>query len=177
MDTLQINSLKRWIGIKSIELGVAQIRQVDTDISTKNDQSNILVMGLYNADHSLSPILRDSTYYYTSYDNWITITNLITDITKTFPWEAERFDCDKRSTLASSLVALLFRINTCCRAYCQVTDINTGKTDYHYPNIFVDDSGIAYLWDEDQNGLIQKITGQGMVAGVWKYQFLKVETI
>jgi hypothetical protein len=176
-NTLQINSLKQWLAIKSIELGVAQIRQIDTDISTKNDKSGMLVMSVYGIDHSLTPTLRDSIYYYTSAENWTTITNLITDITKTFTWEAERFDCDKRSTLAASLVALLFRLNTCCRVYCKITNINTGNSDFHYPNIFVDDLGVAYLWDLDQQGLVQKITGQDMVAGVWKYHFLAVETI
>ena len=178
MDTLQINSLKQWLSIKFIELGVAQIRQVDTDISTKNDSSALLVSSLVAINPIFSPVLLDSTYYYTSFANWQTIISLMNDITKTFPWESERFDCDKRANLIASMIALIFRLNTCMTVYCEVSSAANGQVLYqHYANIIVDDNGIAYLWDLDNGGMYQKITGNDMIMGKVKYHFYSIRTI
>lgn len=179
MDTtLQINSIKRWLAIKGIEVGIAQIRQIDKDISTKNDGSNLLVSSLTKVDGVLSPVLLDNTYYYTSQDNWDIIIPLLIDITKAFSWEAERFDCDKRATLIASLVSALFRINTCCTAYCRVSEANTNNFKYdHYIITWVDDKGNVWICDQDQNGLSQKIITNDFIMGNCKYHLNQIRTI
>ena len=83
-NALQINSVKRWLAIKFIELGVEQIRTIDQDLSTKNDTSALLVSSAVRIDPMLSPVLLDSTYYYTSFANWQIIIPLLTNITSTF---------------------------------------------------------------------------------------------
>ena len=176
-NALQINSVKRWLAIKFIELGVEQIRTIDQDLSTKNDTSALLVSSAVRIDPMLSPVLLDSTYYYTSFANWQVIIPLLTNITSTFQWESERFDCDKRANLIASMVALIFRLNTCMTVYCQVFDLKGVPLYYHYANIVVDDNGIAYLWDLDNGGMYQKITGNDMVMGQVRYHFISTRTI
>lgn len=175
MDTLQINSIKRMLSQLYIRLGVAQIRQVDTDISTKNDSSTLLMLGLQN--FGIPPVLLDNIYYYTSFENWQTIMQTLNPIVQQFTWEAERFDCDKRANLLASLVSLLFRLNTCGTIYCEVQNVNGGEKYLHYINFIVDDKGIGYIWDADNGGLYQKITGQDMVMGNVKYHFKSARTI
>ena len=176
-NILQINSVKRWLAIKFIELGVQQIRTIDQDLSTKNDTSTLLVSSVTKIDPVLSPTLLDSTYYYTSFANWQVIIPPLNDITANFKWEENRFDCDKRANLIASLVALLFRLNTCMTVYCQVFDLKGVSLYYHYANIVVDDNGIAYLLDLDNGGQYQKITGNNMVMGNVRYHFFSTRTI
>ena len=177
-NTLKINSIKKLLAIKFIELGVQQVREVDTDISTKNDNSNLLVSSLAKLDGTLSPILLDNTYYYTSQDNWNIIIPLLIDITNVFPWEAERFDCDKRASLIAALIPALFRINTCCTAYCKVSEANTNDFKYlHYIISWVDDGGNVWVCDQDQGGITQKITTNDFVMGIGKYHLNSIRTI
>jgi hypothetical protein len=171
-NILQINWIKQLLAIKSIELGVAQIRQ-NADISTKKDGSAILTTAMA----LIPPVLLDSIYYYTSYANWQTIINLLNDITKIFPWEAERFDCDKRANLVACLCSLLFKLNTCGTIYCEIFSLTGTEKYYHYINFIVDDQGVPYIWDADNGGLVQKLTGQDMVMGQTKYHFLSSRTI
>ena len=169
-NTIQINGIKRLLGIKFIELGVAQIRAASTlPVEPKSDNSLFL-----KAAEALGVPLNatDIAYYYTSWDNWQQIINLLNPIAQAFPWEAGKYDCNNRSALMTSLSSLLFEINTCGTTNCEVYDAKTGAFKYgHYANMICDDQGILYLWDVDQGGMFQKVTGNDMIMGVNKYHF------
>lgn len=175
-DILQINSIRRAIGQLGIQVGVSQIREAQSEFSTTLAGIEKIQGAVKNFGISVSQA--DTSYYFTSWDNWRKIIDVLNPIAKNFVWEAERFDCDNRASLMSSLISLLFRINTCGKVYCDVYDAGNGKYKYtHYCNMIVDDAGNCYLWDVDYSGLTQKVTSNLAVMGINKYQFynLRVE--
>ena len=169
MDDLQINALRRTLGQLYIRLGASQVKQAISDFTSTEgtfQQFTDALLKVFN-----TPISQlDSNYYFTSWDNWQKIIAVINPILQNFPWESDRFDCDKRSMLVIGLVALLFDINTVRPFYCEVHDATTGALKYlHYANIIVDDAGNCYLWDVDYGGLFQKITSSPVIMGINKY--------
>lgn len=170
---LQINSIKRQIGSLTFMVAITQLREAisdfsDTELGIEKIENAIKGFGM-----SVTPL--DEKYYYTSWDNWQKIISVLNPIVSNFKWEAERFDCDNRSLLVSSLCSLMFKINTCASVYCDVYDVNTGVYKYrHYANLIVDDNSNVYLWDVDQGGMYQKITSNNVVMGVNKYYLMNV---
>ena len=170
---LQISWLQRTIGGLFIQLGVQQLRNAQTDftVATSNADKILSVarkLGIQSTE-------LDFSYRYTSWDNWLKIIDVLNPILKSFKWEAQVFDCDNRAELVSSLCALIFRINTCARVYCEVLDATTGVSKYlHWCNIIVDTNGSSYLWDVDQNGMTQKITTNNTIMGVNKYKLISM---
>lgn len=172
-DILQINSIRRAIGQLGIQVGVSQIREAQSEFSTTLAGIEKIQGAVKNFGISVSQA--DTSYYFTSRDNWRKIIDVLNPIAKNFVWEAERFDCDNRAFLMSSLVSLLFRINTCTVLYCDVFDATTGRYKYtHYCNLIIDDVGNCYLWDVDYGGMTQKITSNPCVMGVNKYQLFNI---
>ena len=101
----------------------------------------------------------DSKYYFTSFDNWVKIMDSLNPLTKEFYWVAEKRDCDKRAMFISSMVSMLFELNTCRPIYCDVYRVGDGQFAFaHYANIFITNDNQAILWDADEGGLTTKIT-------------------
>lgn len=165
-NQLQINSLKRTLGQLEISLGASQIKGAISDFTDTQGDFNQFCKPLLG----LPTAQLDDTYYFTSFDNWQKIMATINPILKNFPWESERFDCDKRSFLVVALTALLFDINTIRPMYCDVYRVSDGLYAFtHYANVFVDSEGEAWLWDVDENGLSTKITAQNPIISNKKY--------
>jgi hypothetical protein len=175
-NTLQINSIKRALGSLYISLGAQTIRENQSEFSSTLGDINTIRTALNNSGLSGVGIHQlDSSYYFTSWDNWQKMISVLNPIAANFDWEAERFDCDNRSNLMSSLCSLVFRINTCSTLYCDVYDSTTGAYKYaHYCNLITDDAGNCYLWDVDYGGQYTKITSNPVIMGVNKYQFYSI---
>jgi hypothetical protein len=175
MDNLQINSLKRKLGQLYISLGVQQIRDNQSEFSSGVKDETGFTVPLNRIDSNITFTPLDTQYYFTSFDNWVKIIEVLNPIAQMFKWQAERFDCDNRANLMSSLCSLLFRINTCATVYCKVFDATTGVFKYlHNANLIVDDSSNIYLWDVDNGGLYQKITSNPVIMGNLRYNLINV---
>lgn len=168
-NELQVNVIKRAIGQLYMRAGTMQIRNAISDFSDVEGDFGRFCKPLLGLPVSEL----DSKYYFTSWENWQKIIATINPILDHFNWKAERFDCDKRSFLATALTALFFEVNTVRPVYCDVYRVSDGKFAFaHYANIIVDSEGNAWLWDLDENGLVTKITGQNPVINNKRY-FLK----
>jgi hypothetical protein len=44
----------------------------------------------------------------------------------------------------------------------------------HWANCIIDKDGNMYAFDADNNGLMQKITSNGFIMGVWKYDVVNL---
>ena len=165
-NTIQINSIKRKIGQLMIMMGIKQVWDAVSEFTdTEGDFTRFCkpLLGLPVAE-------LDTKYYFTSFENWQKIIETINPILKEFYWKAERRDCDDRAIFTSALVSFLFELNTCRPVYCDVYRVGDGKFAFaHYANIFIDDSGNAYLWDADENGLFTKITSTTPIINNKKY--------
>ena len=149
-----------------MQVGIEQISEAISDFTDKEgtfEQFKKPLLGL--------PVSQlDEKYYFTSWENWQKIIETINPILQMNGWIAERFDCDKRSFLVTSLVALLFEINTVRPIYCDVYRMSDGAFAYaHYANVIVDNNGNSYLWDVDNGGLTTKITSVNPIIGNKKY--------
>jgi hypothetical protein len=113
-------------------------------------------------------------YYSTDFATWQEIIEVVWGILRNFTWTADRADCDNRSNFVTSMVSILFGLNTCAGMYTKVTNINTGATDMHWANCIIDKDGNMYAFDADNNGLMQKITSNGFIMGVWKYDVVNL---
>lgn len=112
----------------------------------------------------------DEKYYFTSFDNWLKIIESLNPLTKEFYWVAEKRDCDKRAMFITSMVSMLFELNTCRPIYCDVYRVGDGQFAFaHYANVFVDSNDNAWLWDVDEGGQITKITSITPIINNKKY--------
>lgn len=175
MDTLQINSINRILGQLYFRLGIQQIREHQSDFTSEMFDFNKFQNAIIKAGITANVVPLDNQYWFASWDNWQKIISILNPIAQNFQWEPERFDCDNRATLMNALCALMFRINTCATCYCSVYMADTDKFLFaHYCNLIVDKDDNVYLWDVDQNGISQKITGNSVVMGVHKYNLIGI---
>lgn len=173
-NILIVNNLKRAIGQLTMQVGIKEISEAISDFSDVKGDFNQFAKPFYSLPNSLPVSQLDDTYYFTSFDNWQKIIATINPILQNNGWIANRFDCDKRSYLVTSLVALLFEINTVRPIYCDV--YMGGQYQFtHYANTFVDTDGNAWLWDADQQGKITKITTQNPMIDLKSYLLKSVK--
>lgn len=166
----QIEKLQRTIGILSAAVSLknlSKIPVVSTEIKSANISKGCNQLGISKNE-------LDVLYYSTDFDTWQEIIEVVWGILKNFTWTADRADCDNRSNFVTSMVSILFGLNTCAGMYTKVTNINTGATDMHWANCIIDKDGNMYAFDADNNGLMQKITSNGFIMGVWKYDVVNL---
>jgi len=121
------------------------------------------------------PISQLDIYYYVA--SWLDCSdalNYIKNIAKNFIWTAEKFDCDNRATLVSTLFNVIMDLNCCGQGYVRVFNNTTGKEiSYHYCNLLVDQSGKLYVFDIDNGGLSKEVkAGSTFIMGNWRYEFV-----
>lgn len=171
---LQINSIKRKIGQLTIVMGIKQIREAQSEFVNFRIDPKDLKDTLKNNGFDLPMSNLDFLIYTTSWENWQKILDVLWGIIQHFPWEAEVFDCDNRSNLATSLCSMMFRINTLMGAYCEVYDANTGAFKYsHWANMMVSNSKV-YFFDPDNNGMRQQVSSNNFVMGGLRYKILSL---
>lgn len=90
-DTIAINKIKRMLGEKFIELGIAQTRDAVSDIPTTERDQAFIRKSLVNFGMSITFL--DDTYYTTSFDNWKKIVEVLNPINQSFAWTKEWYDC------------------------------------------------------------------------------------
>lgn len=172
-EELKINPISRVFSQALIVSGFRGMRNSTQDFAPTVSSSTIINGALFKI--GLPSDNLDIYYYHTYWTSWQKIIPIINALILPFEWTSERFDCDNRSALGSSLVSLLFGLNTNNQLYCEVYDASTKKLKYiHWANIITDIDGNCYLWDLDQNGMVQKITSKEVVMGVNLYKLLKV---
>ena len=164
---IQINRIKRMLGEKFIELGIAQTRDAVSDIPSIEKGQTHLSNAL--ASFGMAIHFLDEDYYTTSFENWQKIIEVMNPIAQTFKWTKEKFDCDNRAMLMSSLIPVMYGLTMCSPCYCDVHTTAGVHIGYHYNNLIIDDAGNVYLWDLDNNCIVQKITNNTPVMGNWKY--------
>lgn len=165
-NTLQINAIRRKMGQLLISAGITQMNESINELAGKEGTFEQFTKPLFGLPVSQL----DSKYYFTSWENWLKIIDALNPLTKEFYWVAEKRDCDKRAMFLTSMVSMLFELNTCRPVYCDVYMNATGQFAYaHYANVIVDNNGIAWLWDADASGQYTKITGTTVVMGDKKY--------
>jgi hypothetical protein len=162
-----INKTKNILGIMYLRLGIAMIKKVVYDIPV----STVQVLPIF-AGIKLYGTELDYQYYTTDWDNWSDILDNVYSILRENPWTAEKADCDNRAEFTSSLISVIYNLNTCGRTFCEVSYLDGKKGNYlHWANIIVDKDGSLYLFDADNGGLKQKITSTTLIAGNVKYIF------
>lgn len=149
--------------IKNLYKGLKPVVLRSGDIKEAMNKITNIIVGFY-----------DKQYYTTNKDNWNEMLDVISAIIKVFEWIKEKFDCDNRARLVSSLCSLLFGLNTCGYVYCETTHINTGKKSLHYANLVVLDDGSLILYDVDnkRRKLVLDI-GKPITMGYKTYKLLK----
>lgn len=168
--TLQINSILRIIGSLEFRVSIMHLRKAQSEFTSSMAGIEKIKNALAKVGINSSISQLDVNYYFTSWDTWQKIIEVLNPIAQNFNWEPELFDCDNRANLMSALVSLMFRINTCVRVYCDVFGDTTGKYRYtHYCNLIIDNNDNVYLWDVDYGGMSQKITSSPVIMGKCKY--------
>jgi hypothetical protein len=170
---LQINSLMRTIGTLQTSVGLKTIMKAASEFETNkitglNILSSLKKLGINSSNVSQL----DALYYTTSWDNWKKILETVWGIVKNFNWVEDKFDCDNRAAFVTVLCGLLFGVNTCSSVYCQRDNQNGGWSGRHWTNIAIDKDGNTYLFDVDNNGLMQKIDNNDCLMGNEKYHFI-----
>jgi len=169
--TIKINAIQRQIGTLMVVTGFKMLSKY-SDFTTIETSNNKVYQALKDVGITLNFSPKDFRYRYTTWENWQEIIKVINGIVKHFPWLAQYFDCDNRSDLASALISLIYKINTCGKVYCEVFDAETGKSKYlHWANLIVDIDDSVYLWDLDNNRMVQKVVSANPVMGSNKYSF------
>lgn len=171
MADLQISALSRVLGSLMITNGVFTLKKNQSEFEIKQGYFQDILSAV--KPFGLDTLNLDNTYYFTSYENWQTIIDLLYNkIIVYFKWEAEKFDCDNRAMLFSALASLIFGLNSVGQVYCEV---KTPTNKYlHWANIFVDKNNICYLFDIDNGGRCQKITGKNMIMGSANYSLISL---
>ena len=99
---------------------------------------------------------QDLSYYITSWDKYKEALDLSYQIVKQFPWRAEVFDCDNRSSFMNVLMSV-FGL-TCGRVHGTVYKALTGEKKYlHWFNCVIDDKKDVYIFDADNGGKWTKV--------------------
>lgn len=113
----------------------------------------------------------DITYWMTDWEIWNSCLDVVNNIAKNFPWKAERWDCDNRSSFVATLCELFLGINTCGQGFGEIVNKDTGQSiAMHWFNLIVDSGGNLYIYDVDNLGLRKQIVlGQPIIMGNWKY--------
>lgn len=172
-NELQINQVKRKLGSTFTSLGIAYTRDALSDIPVVEKNQAFIKNALLNYGMAINFL--DETYYTTSFANWQKIIEVLNPIAKSFVWTKEKFDCDNRAMLMSSLIPVMYGLTMCSPCYCDVYNATTGAhIAWHYNNLIIDDAGQVYLWDVDQNGICQKITNNKPVMGNWRYNLSNI---
>jgi hypothetical protein len=171
-NTAQINQLKRKIGEALISGGIGYTRESISDILPIEKSQDHLRQAISNFGMAITFL--DSSYFTTSFENWKKIIEIMNPICQKFAWTKEKFDCDNRALLMSSLIAVMFGLNSCSPCYCDVFNVNGTHIDWHYNNLIIDDAGNVYLWDVDNHGTVQKITSNTPVMNNWKYNLVSI---
>jgi len=171
-NTLAINTIRRKMGQLLISAGITQMNESIKELAGTEgtfEQFCKPLLGL--------PVSQlDSKYYFTSFDNWLKIIESLNPLTKEFYWVAEKRDCDKRAMFITSMVSMLFELNTCRPVYCRVWRVSDGQLAYaHYANVIVDNAGNAYLWDADEGGQFTKITANNPVINNKRYELISIK--
>lgn len=170
---MEVNNIKRMLGTKFIQLGIAYTKDAISDIEKVSKPQQFIRNYLSNFGMAISFL--DDEYYTTSFDNWKKIIEVMNPIGQSFKWEKEIFDCDNRAMLMSALIPAMYGLTMCSACYCQVFNAHTGKEiGWHYNNLIIDKDGNIYLWDLDQNGIYQKITNNTPIMGNWKYNLSSI---
>jgi hypothetical protein len=172
---LQINAVKRKLGTLMSILGFKYIKEAQNEFQRTKFHIN-QIQQFFNTNGITLPVNNlDVDYFTTSWDNWQKILDTIYPILQEFKWTRETGDCDNRANFMTTTAGILFDVNTCTEIYCHVSNATTGKAiDYHKANIIIDDAGNTYLFDADNGGLRQKITGLNHIMGNWRYQILGI---
>ena len=113
----------------------------------------------------------DVSYFSVSWDDYKEILDTLYGVVKNFKWTEDKYDCDNRSMLLSSLVSLTAILNTCAGLYCEVKTAN-GASFRHWANLVIDKNGELYIFDCDNGGLNQKLTSKNFTMGAWTYELL-----
>ena len=168
---IKIKALSRSFGTALINSGFGMI---------KSSYKNLLVVHFpfshlkdaFDKVVKIPLIQMDYTYYFTTWKNWDKMLDIIWGIIKNFKWEEDKFDCDNRAKLVSSLCSLFFGMNSCGEVYCKITNIKTGASIRHWTNVIVTATGELYLFDVDNSGLRMKLVpGKPITMGRWHYEF------
>ncbi len=171
-NTLQINAIRRKMGQLLISAGISQMNESINELQVTEGTFAQFCKPLLGLPVSQL----DEKYYFTSWDNWLKIIESLNPLTKEFYWVAEKRDCDKRAMFITSMVSMLFELNTCRPVYCQVYRVSDGQLAYaHYANVIVTNDGSAYLWDADENGLFTKITANNPVINNKRYNLIAIK--
>ena len=166
---LKLNLIARTFGTTLMKSGIGMIRSGYEDYEIINSSLRLANDALDKIGLKISVNALDISYYYTTWENWQTIIDVLYGIIKDFKWEADKFDCDNRSNLMTSLCSLLFRINTCAGLYCKVLNLQTGIKYLHWANIIFTKDGKVYLFDVDNFGKYQQIISSDIIMGQNKY--------
>lgn len=168
-NNIQVNSLKRNIGQLEIQLGLKTVNSAISDFTDTQGDFNKFSQALAVLGVPVAQL--DTNYYFTSYDNWQKILQVVNPIIQSMNWLLDKRDCDKQAEFVVGLVAYMFELNTIRPFFCDVYRVSDGAYAYtHYAMVFVDDVGNSYLYDYDNgNGAWGKITSNTPIFGNCKY--------
>ncbi len=156
-----IDKAKNAIGILYLRIGIKTIKGIIYDIPITKMQVIPILSGLKLYGTEL-----DMQYYTTDWDNWSEILDKVYSILGENKWVEDKADCDNRAEFTSSLISIIYNLNTCGRVYCEVSNATTGVAKYlHWANLIIDKDSNIYLFDADAGGLKQKITSSSVVMG------------
>lgn len=167
----QVNRIAIYLGGILIDSGIkfaqsgfkAKVKPIIVSFGTVKDY-------FINAGLGDVPLVQmDMNYFLTTWNIW----GLMIDYTllDKLLWIADKFDCDNRAFLFSSLAAILTGVNSCGTAYGKVyNDATKDFIAYHYFNVIATSDGKLYCYEPHNDGscLIEK--GKPIVIGGWEYR-------
>ncbi len=173
-EEIKINPIARSFGTSLIKSGISVLRSTASEFTPVVYGIRILNDALDKAGIKIPVIGLDYNYYYTSWDNWKKIIDVLYGVIKDFKWESESRDCDNRSNLMTSLCSILFGLNTCAGLYCEVYDLNGNLLYLHWANLIITNGGQLWLFDVDNKGQTSIITSGNIVIGDKRYKLLSI---
>ena len=146
------------------------------DLTTNNIDATKIAQAFVNVELGDLPMIPlDNDFKTITWEEWQPILETIKDIASYFPWTAEYFDCDNRSSFVKFLADSFTGINSMGTAYLQTYHATTGaKLFLHYFNIILTTDGKLHIFDIDNcGGLTTEILkGEPIVAGNWRYELI-----
>ena len=97
---LKLNLIARTFGTALMKSGIKMIRSGYEDYEIINSSLRLANDALDKIGLKISVNALDISYYYTTWENWQTIIDVLYGIIKDFKWEAEKFDCKVPNELA-----------------------------------------------------------------------------
>jgi len=167
-----ISSAMRTVGVLTTAIGLQRLRNEFSSI--EKTKINVATIDAVCKKFGITANELDVKYLTTSFENWEMITSTLYGIVKNFRWTTDTFDCDDRAAFMTSLCALTTGLNTCADAYCKITNIVTGATDMHHPNLIIDKDNNLYIFDVDNEGVFRKIITNGFIINSWKYDLQSI---